>query len=71
MGSSKWSFNLATSNDDVLWICKSYAHNAFFKNCISLFLKEQRRQQLYTKLGREQIFDSLIERDQWIREEQR
>ena len=26
---------------------------------------------LYSKLGREQIFDSLIERDQWINEEQR
>jgi hypothetical protein len=34
-------------------------------------LSEQRRQQLFAKLGRETLFSTIEERNQWIKEEQR
>lgn len=34
-------------------------------------LNEQRRQELFAKLGRESSFASVEERNEWIREEQR
>ncbi|KAI9562834.1 structural maintence of chromosome protein 3 [Daphnia sinensis] len=76
---SKLEFELAdkrersVNNNMRLVVCNDYDSTVReeFEINARLMLDEQRRQQLFAKLGREALFSSIEERNDWIHEEQR
>ncbi|XP_032781145.2 structural maintenance of chromosomes protein 3 [Daphnia magna] len=63
---------ISEKNEVLLVVCNDYDSTIReeFEINARLMLDEQRRQQLFTKLGREALFSSIEERNHWIKDEQ-
>ncbi|XP_057366542.1 structural maintenance of chromosomes protein 3-like [Daphnia carinata] len=63
---------ISEKNEELLVVCNDYdtTKREEFEINARLMLDEQRRQQLFTKLGREALFSSIQERNHWIKDEQ-